>query len=69
MELHEAHELKEVYNAKDATDAIQQGGWRLLAVTSGMHPDAPVQRLGPCYVLGKRKSADPLPSGLRPASF
>lgn len=62
MELHEAHDLKEVYSVSDATKAIQQDGWKLLAVTAVNHPDPlsaiPSGRLINCYVLGKRQKKE-----------
>lgn len=58
MELHQAHEVKEVYSPQAANAAIQQDGWTLLAVTPATHPDAPGQRTCVCYVLGKRQKKE-----------
>ncbi|SER24937.1 hypothetical protein SAMN04244573_03193 [Azotobacter beijerinckii] len=39
MQLHEAHEVKEVYSPQEANKAIQGGeGWKLIAVTSVTNP-------------------------------
>lgn len=47
MQLHEAFELKETYNANQANRAIQDDGWQLLGITPGAN--------GVTYVLGKKK--------------
>ncbi|MCY1313264.1 hypothetical protein D9M70_637690 [compost metagenome] len=65
MELHEAHEVKEVYSPQEATAAIQQDGWKLLAVTPASHPQASAQRTCVCYVLGKRKPAQAASAPIR----
>lgn len=62
MQLPDAHELKEVYTQRDATAAIQQDGWTLLAVTSVSNPKN-MNALCVCYVLGKRKAVESEQSG------
>lgn len=59
MEMHEAHEVKEVYSSQQANAAIQQEGWKLLAVTAVTNPEAP-QFVTVCYVLGKKVQPKPL---------
>lgn len=56
MELHEAHEVKEVYSPREATDAIQQDDWKLLAVATTTNPKNQ-NAVCVCYVLGKPKKA------------
>lgn len=69
MELHEAHELKEVFGATAASEAIQNDGWTLLSVTSATYFSDPFNdragKLCPCYILGKRKKATASTSNLR----
>ncbi|SFL53701.1 hypothetical protein [Azotobacter beijerinckii] len=61
MQLHEAHEVKEVYSPQEANKAIQQEGWKLIAVTSASNPKNE-DRMAVCYVLGKPAPA-PLQKG------
>lgn len=60
MELHEAHQVKEVYSPREATDAIQKDNWKLLAVASTSNPKN-LNAMCVCYVLGKSKAAEPQP--------
>lgn len=56
MQLHEAHEVKEVYGASAANASIQQG-WKLLAITAAHDLTDPFgadrEKLKTVYVLGK----------------
>lgn len=54
MQLHEAHEVKEVYTHREANEAIQQDDWKLLAVASTTNPKN-LNVMCVCYVLGKPK--------------
>ncbi|EOG5640808.1 hypothetical protein ACLE23_004724 [Pseudomonas aeruginosa] len=61
MQLHEAHEVKEVYGASAANAAIVKG-WKLLAITAAHELTDPFSadhdKLKTVYVLGRR-NADP----------
>ena len=60
MQLHEAFEVTEVYGVQHVNEAVRKG-WRLLAVTAISDPHDPAKLVN-CFVLGKKKPADPLPN-------